>query len=287
MAQTRLGHSDRISGIHQTGGRTDLSRVAQFLLFLKTRVAESNGAKYMRIPHFLLSLLAAALLTGLAGAHVEVLSPNGGENLQGQQSYQVNWKDIIDHGGAVTYEVEFSSNNGSTWTQVVNGLPYTGGNSSYTWLVPDIDTAQGLIRVTMHVNAGTRYKDKSDGNFSVKASYSTYGVGTAVNGVVPVLMMHNVPEAGGSVVVHVSQAQLGSTAHIIAGSLQRSFLFAGVTILNNNNLLHTTTPVDGNGEVIFPANLPANAAGIIVNIQVVIEGPAVNSATAGVTFTIL
>jgi hypothetical protein len=241
----------------------------------------------MHTPQFLYSLLATALLTGLASAHVEVLSPNGGENLQGQENYQINWKDVINHGGGVTYEVQFSADNGGTWAQIVNDLPYTGGTSSYLWLVPDIDTTQGLIRVIMHVNANTRYKDKSDGNFSVKASYTPYGLGTGVGGVVPVLMMHNVPQAGSQVVVHVAQAQLGSNAHIIAGSLQTSFTFAGVTILNNNNLFHAVVPVDANGEVILPANLPPNAAGFTVNIQAVIEGPNANSATAGVSFTIL
>jgi hypothetical protein len=241
----------------------------------------------MRTPHLLYSLLATALLTGLASAHVEVLSPNGGENLRGQESFQIDWKDVIDHGGAVTYEVEFSPDNGTTWTQVVDNLPYTGGTSTYLWLVPDIDTTQGLIRVIMHVNANTRYKDKSDGNFSVKASYASYGMGTSVNGVEPILMMHNVPQAGGQVVIHVAQAQLGSNAHIIAGSMQTSFSFAGVTILNNNNLFHTVVPVDANGEVILPASLPANAVGITVNVQAIIEGPTANSATAGVTFIIL
>jgi len=241
----------------------------------------------MRTPQIFLTLLAAPLLAGLASAHVEVLSPNGGENLQGLETYQITWKDIIDHGAGVTYEVEFSADNGSNWAQVVNNLPYTGGTSSYSWLVPDLDTSQGLIRVTMHVNANTRYKDKSDGNFSVQASYMDYGTGTAFNGIVPVLEMHNVPQAGGQVVIHVSQAQLGATAHLIAGSLQTNFQFAGVAILNNNNLFHTTAAVDSNGEVILPVSLPANAVGVTVNLQAIIEGPTANSATAGVSFTIL
>jgi len=235
----------------------------------------------------LLTLLAIPALAALANAHVQVNSPNGGEMLQGQQTFAIDWIDVIDHGSLVTYEIEFSADGGNSWTQVVDGLVYTGGVSTYDWLVPDLDTSQGRIRVTMHVNSFTTYSDTSNANFTIDASYSFYGNGTPVNGVLPALMMHNLPQSGSSILLHLSQAEVGADAHVLVGTQQTSQAFSGVTLLNNRDLAHLVVTVDNNGEVFLPINLPAGASGVTANLQVVIASIPNLSATNGVQFTVL
>ncbi|NQU50526.1 MAG: hypothetical protein HQ519_17895 [Planctomycetes bacterium] len=235
----------------------------------------------------LFTFISAALLAGMANAHVEITSPNGGESLQGQQSFLIEWHDTINHGSGVDYEIEFSADGGTTWAQVVEGLPYSGGVSAYTWIVPNENTSQGQIRVTMHVSQTITYNDKSDGDFNVTSSYNSYGNGTALNGITPKLDVRNVPKAGGEIIIHVSKAQASVAAHIFAGSAPRNFPLFGVTILNNADLRHAIVTVDNNGEIILPFTLPTATIGMNVYLQVAIESTPTTSATAGVHFVIL
>jgi len=241
----------------------------------------------MRFSTLFLTFLAIPVLATLANAHVRVSSPDGGEILQGQQTFSIDWIDIINHGSLVTYEIEFSDDGGISWVQVVAGLPYSGGTSTYAWLVPDQNTTQGRVRVTMHVDPFTTYSDASNGDFTIAASYNSYGSGTAVNGILPMLEMHNVPQAGSSIVIHLSQAEVGADAHILVGNQQTNQPFSGVTLLNNRNLAHLVMTVDANGEVILPISLPAGAVGVTAHIQVVIASTPNLSATDGALFTIL
>ncbi len=51
-----------------------------------------------------------------------------------------------DYGAAGTYTLEFSSNNGGSWTLLNNAVPAT--SRVYSWGVPNIPTDQGKIRIT-------------------------------------------------------------------------------------------------------------------------------------------
>jgi len=242
----------------------------------------------MRQLRSLLALLAAtAVLAPAALAHVRVDAPNGGEILQSQSIFTIEWVDTINHGTGVTYEIELSTDGGTTWVQVVNGLPYTGGTSAYDWLVPNLDTDQARIRVTMHVSATTTYDDTSDADFTILPSFWYYGTGTAVAGVEPQIEGHGVPGSGQSMTVHVSQAEVGAVAHLIAGTARTNFRFAGVTVLTRPTLTHLTLTVDPNGEVIVSAALPAALLGRTVNVQALMESSPGFSATRGMEFTVL
>ncbi|NQU49350.1 MAG: hypothetical protein HQ519_11935 [Planctomycetes bacterium] len=227
------------------------------------------------------------LIASTASAHVALISPNGGEQLRGQQQFTIEWYDIVNHGSSVTYDLEFSNDRGTTWTPIVQNLPYTDGFDSYTWIVPDVDTLVGRIRVVMYLDPFTYWEDTSEGNFTIMASYSSYGSGSPLNGVEPSLELHNLPQAGGNIVVHVANAQVGANAHIIAGRMaQNSFLY-GVTLLATTDITHRIIPVDNNGEVFVPNALPIGAVGVTVYIQAVIASAPTFSATAGVQFMIL
>jgi hypothetical protein len=236
---------------------------------------------------FLLSAFASFLLTTTASAHVELTSPNGGESLQGQDQFLIEWYDIVSHGPHVTYDVEYSTDQGLTWQLVATDLPYTDGISTYPWLVPDIDTTQARIRVIMILNANDHWEDISDGDFSIHASYQSYGSGTAWNGVVPTLTASGIPAAGGSIYLQANDCQAGADVHFIAGLSPLNLPRYGVTILASTELAHQVIPADANGMATLPANLPIHATGIAVYAQAVVDSSAATSASAGVQFTIL
>ncbi len=94
-----------------------------------------------------------------------VTSPNGGETLTGCSNYTITWSKSICLGN---WNLEYSTNNGVSWTTISNNISNTGANiQSYNWYVPNsITTAQGLIRVSSYSNPGT-YFDASNAVFSI------------------------------------------------------------------------------------------------------------------------
>lgn len=89
-----------------------------------------------------------------------VTYPNGGESLAPSSSHQIRW-DAFGISG--TYTIEFSANNGSTWSTVATGL----GNAvrDFTWTVPNVITSTARIRIT----AGS-VSDLCDSTFTILGS---------------------------------------------------------------------------------------------------------------------
>ena len=233
------------------------------------------------------TFVSALILTATASAHVELTSPNGGEVLKGQSNFTIEWYDIVSHGGSVTYDLEFSTDQGQSWLPIASDLPYTDGISTFSWQVPDIDTNQGRIRVTMKLNSNDHWDDISDTNFTINASYHHYGAGTAVNGITPLIRAQGIPSAGASIQISCSQCQVGADVHLIAGTAQLNLPRFGVTLLTNTDLAHVTATADANGEFMLPATLPANTVGLTVHLQAVVESTPNNSASDGLMFTVL
>lgn len=90
---------------------------------------------------------------------VTVVTPNGGETLTVGNSYEITWTDT---GTVGPVKIEFSSNNGGSYSTVVASTPNDG---SYDWTVPDDKSALCLIKITdASVPAVT---DTSDAVFTI------------------------------------------------------------------------------------------------------------------------
>lgn len=61
-----------------------------------------------------------------------------------------------------TFTLEYSSDNGSSWTTITSSIP--SGQRLYTWTVPATATNQGLIRISRN---GTTYSDVSSHGFII------------------------------------------------------------------------------------------------------------------------
>jgi len=94
---------------------------------------------------------------------VVVTSPNGGEQWETGSQHPVTWT-ATDSDGVTSVNIDYSTNNGLTWTNVASGLTNTG---SYTWTVPAPTTIQGLIRVTATDSNGNNGVDQSNAVFRV------------------------------------------------------------------------------------------------------------------------
>lgn len=70
---------------------------------------------------------------------LSVFYPAGGERLPQQSDIAIKWqKSLVE-----SVAIDFSSNNGATWTPVATGV----GGDSYTWKLPVVATSEAVIRV--------------------------------------------------------------------------------------------------------------------------------------------
>jgi hypothetical protein len=117
---------------------------------------------------------------------IHVVTPNGGETINGASHYQVTFTAPLDVANVWVY---YSSDNGATWQPVAGPLAATTG--SYTWLVPNVGTTKGLIRVSDAADASR--KDESDATFTISEQSSGVELSDAVTGAQGVMVIGNFP----------------------------------------------------------------------------------------------
>ena len=89
-----------------------------------------------------------------------LLTPNGGEVIYAGDGYYITW----DVSTLYTYAVlEYSLNNGATWTSIVNGAT---NNGSYYWNLPALGSTQCLVRLSNYQYPSLT--DVSDALFTIK-----------------------------------------------------------------------------------------------------------------------
>jgi hypothetical protein len=96
-------------------------------------------------------------LTAIAKT-ITVASPNGGENLPANTTYEITWSSegSIDH-----VKIEYSVNNGTGWTEIVAN---TNNNGSYNWVVPCDLSDKSLIKIS---DVDSDASDTSDAVFFI------------------------------------------------------------------------------------------------------------------------
>jgi hypothetical protein len=78
---------------------------------------------------------------------ITVTQPSAGEVLKANSVKTISWTATT---GINAVKLEFSSDNGATWEVIENSIPATPGN--YNWIVKDVATSSGLIRVSHAVS---------------------------------------------------------------------------------------------------------------------------------------
>ncbi len=91
---------------------------------------------------------------------ITVTSPNGGENWTVGTSQNITWTSIGTSGNV---KIEYSADNGTSWTEVVAS---TTDDGSYSWTVPNTPTTTALVRVT---DVDGSPSDVSDAVFTISA----------------------------------------------------------------------------------------------------------------------
>jgi uncharacterized protein YjiK/fibronectin type 3 domain-containing protein len=103
---------------------------------------------------------------------LNVLSPNGGEIIPSGSTRTIEWEAIGDLISDLTYKVEYSTDGGSTWKLIAEGLTET----TYDWTVPKPtkNLRNCLVRVKGVDSEGKkRGIDKSDSAFTIEVTRLT------------------------------------------------------------------------------------------------------------------
>ncbi len=87
-----------------------------------------------------------------------VTSPNGGENWQVGSSHNITWTSAGTSGAV---KIEYSTNNGSDWEEIIASIPDTG---VYSWTVPNKPSFSCLVMIT---DTNGSLSDTSDSVFRI------------------------------------------------------------------------------------------------------------------------
>jgi hypothetical protein len=90
--------------------------------------------------------------------NITVISPNGGEVWQVGSTQNITWNST----NVLNVKIELSTNNGASWTSIVDSTPSTG---IYSWTVPNTPSNTCKVKVS-DINNPLVY-DESDGGFTI------------------------------------------------------------------------------------------------------------------------
>lgn len=107
-----------------------------------------------------------------------LLTPNGGENLPLGSPFTITWS-ATDLVGVASITLEFSANDGGTYSPIATSLANSG---SFNWTVPNAPTTLGRIRVRAFDAAGNSGLDASDAPFRITDQTPPSVTVTAPNG---------------------------------------------------------------------------------------------------------
>ena len=83
---------------------------------------------------------------------ITVTSPNGGESWEVGSAHNITWTSVGTVGNVM---IEYSTNNGSTWTTIVAS---TANDGTHPWTVPDTPSTTCRVRVSETDGSPTRYE---------------------------------------------------------------------------------------------------------------------------------
>jgi len=100
---------------------------------------------------------------------VQVLTPNGGEALTGEVSYNITWTATQD-AGIDHLALYYSVNSGTTYPNTISSSVTNSG--TYAWTVPNVSTNEARVRAIVTASNGYAATDESDADFTISTTPS-------------------------------------------------------------------------------------------------------------------
>jgi len=102
---------------------------------------------------YILIFLIGLFAMNQSKAHVALIYPNGGETFSPGETITVEWQVLVAH-NTLNWDLLFSSDGGNTWDTIQADIHVD--SLTYQWLVPEIPTTQGRIKIVQD-NEGADY----------------------------------------------------------------------------------------------------------------------------------
>lgn len=102
----------------------------------KVKVSEAADGKPSDASNAIFSIVAVTTPT------LTVTSPNGGETWDAGTAHNITWTST---GTVGNVKIEYSTNNGSSWTSVINS---TANDGSHSWTLPTINSTKCKVRIS-------------------------------------------------------------------------------------------------------------------------------------------
>ena len=127
---------------------------------LKAAFTPSDSVNYDSVITSVTILVAPPIVVAIG-------APNGGERLFVNTRYDVSWTATGGVGGPTSIDVEYSTNSGASFTSIADcrGLP--GAATSCPWLVPNLPTSRGRVRVIARDTSGNVKSMASAADFTI------------------------------------------------------------------------------------------------------------------------
>lgn len=110
---------------------------------------------------------------------VNLTSLTGGQTIRGGVNYTVTWTATDTNMASSPVTIEYSSNDGSTWTSVATGLSNSG---SYTWSVPSVNGNTYQIRISASDLSGNIGQAASTSSFTIDSAAPTVNLTSHTGG---------------------------------------------------------------------------------------------------------
>ncbi|WP_223760621.1 lamin tail domain-containing protein [Myxococcus sp. RHSTA-1-4] len=150
------GSSFPLAGTSSTTGFADLGLSGNTTYWYRVTARDAVGNESA------VSNTASAVTPAPPSTSLTVTSPNGGESWAGGSSQTITWASS----NVSNVKLEYSLDNGSSWTVIASGVAASTG--SYSWTVPDSASTLALVRASDALNSAPT--DTSNGTFTITAS---------------------------------------------------------------------------------------------------------------------
>ena len=177
---------------------------------------------------------------------VVLTSPVGGDVWTGGSDRNITWITTPGNGTIVGVDIEYSLDDGDTWTVIEEGLDDIG---SYTWTVPDENSNQVRVRIFVH-DDNNRTAYAMSGPFSIASAPSAPRNPQATPGNEQVILQWDAPlDDGGSTITNYTVyrgTESGNRTHLI--TLGNVLTYTDHDVINGVTYFYAISAVSGIGE---------------------------------------
>lgn len=106
---------------------------------------------------------------GIVPPTIMITQPDGGEVWKVGSNHNITWETSSGNGTITGVDLQYSTDSGSTWTDIVTG---TSDDGLYQWTIPDDPSVNCLVKGIVHDDQPASSSDTSNDTFEISSTVS-------------------------------------------------------------------------------------------------------------------